>query len=183
VRGFWAPPTGDDEADELPWLIARETPRLRRYARSLLNDAAAADDLVQDCLERALRKRHLWQRRGSMRGWLLRMLHNLYVNGIKGRRREGSLDDLEETGAMPAEPARQIVRVELREMLEALDKLPAEQRETILLVVLEGISYDEAAWVLGVPVGTVRSRLARGRRTLYEMRRGQVRRGQLRRVK
>lgn len=191
MRGFWPSPAGGgDEADEeLPWLIAREAPRLRRYAGSLVRgDAAAADDLVQDCLERALRKRHLWQRRGSMRSWLLRMLHNLYVNRVKGRRTEALLDDLGETTAglaLSAEPARQVARVELREMLEALGRLPAEQRETILLVVLEGVSYDEAAWILGVPVGTVRSRLARGRKALYEMRRGrgQVQRPPLQRVK
>ena len=190
MRGSWAPPPGGgDEADddEVPWLIAREVPRLRRYARSLLGDAAAADDLVQDCLERALRKRHLWQRRGTMRGWLLRMLYNLYVNAVRGRRREWSLDEIGAAAAMPVEPARQIMRVELREMVDALGGLPAEQREAILLVVLEGVSYDEAASVLGVPVGTVRSRLARGRRALYELRRGrqEVPRGggQLRRVK
>jgi RNA polymerase sigma-70 factor, ECF subfamily len=191
MLGSWAPPGADAgnpaDEDEVPWLIAREVPRLRRYARSLLGDPTAADDLVQDCLERALRKRHLWQRRGTMRGWLLRILYNLYVNALKGRRRERSLDEIGDAGPVPTEPARQIMRVELREMVEALDRLPAEQREAILLVVLEGVSYDEAASVLGVPIGTVRSRLARGRRTLFELRRGrqEVRQGgaRLRRVK
>lgn len=183
MRGLWPTPAGDEADEELPWLIAREAPRLRRYAGSLLNDAAAADDLVQDCVERALRKRHLWQRRGSMRAWLLRMLYNLYLNAAKRRRRDASLDDLGDGGALAAEPARQATRVELREMLAALDKLPAEQRETLLLVVLEGVTYDEAAWILGVPVGTVRSRLARGRRSLYELRRERAPRAQLQRVK
>lgn len=158
--------------DELKWMIARELPRLRRYARALRYQPAAADDLVQDCLERALRKRHLWTRRGSLRNWLLRMLYRTHLNALRSRRLQSSLDELTDSDPALAQPAAQIQRVELREMETALDRLPREQRDTLLLVVLEGLTYDEAASVLGVPVGTVRSRLSRARSTLVAMREG-----------
>lgn len=158
-------------ADEVAWLVAQELPRLRRYARALKRDAAAADDLVQDCVERALRKRHLWRRQGSIRSWLLRMLYRVHLNGLRSRRTHQSIDSIGEVEAGLVEPARQVMRVELREMAEALERLPDEQRDTVTLVALEGLSYDEAAMVLGVPVGTVRSRLSRGRAALADMRR------------
>jgi RNA polymerase sigma-70 factor, ECF subfamily len=158
--------------DELKWMIARELPRLRRYAHALRYQPAAADDLVQDCLERALRKRHLWTRRGSLRNWLLRMLYRTHLNALRGRRPQASLDDLTDAEPALAQPASQTQRVELREMEEALGRLPAEQRDTLLLVVLEGLTYDEAAFVLQVPVGTVRSRLSRARSTLVRLREG-----------
>jgi RNA polymerase sigma-70 factor (ECF subfamily) len=154
---------------EIQWLIVREIPNLRRFARALLRDGDAADDLVQDCLERALRKHHLWLRRGSMRAWLLRMLYNLYLNGATRRRRIRSSASLHECEEQQASPASQEACHHLRDTIAALELLPEPQREAILLMALQDLSYDEAAWVLGVPVGTVRSRLSRGREALREM--------------
>jgi RNA polymerase sigma-70 factor (ECF subfamily) len=169
--------------DELQWLIAREIPHLRRYARVLLRDPDAADDLVQDCLERALKKRHLWRRQGSMRRWLFRMLYNVCMNTKKTRRRDRLAVPLEAITSTMAEGPRQEKYLECRAIAEALDRLPEEQYAAITLIALEGLSYDEAAWILGIPVGTLRSRLARGRETLRTLSAGTLRRGRVRRVK
>ena len=156
--------------DELPGLIAREIPHLHRYAQALLRDPDAADDLVQDCLERALRKRQLWRRQGSMRSWLFRMLYNIFLNTRQSRRRARLVIPLEAIAPTMAESPQQEQYVECRDIAEALDQLPKPQYTAIILIVLEGLSYDEAAWTLGVPVGTLRSRLSRGRETLRTLR-------------
>jgi RNA polymerase sigma-70 factor, ECF subfamily len=158
--------------DELQWLIAREIPHLRRYALALLRDTDAADDLVQDCLERALRKRCLWRRQGSMRSWLFRMLYNVFLNTKNSRQRERLTVPLEVIAPTMAESPRQEKYVECRNIAEALDQLPEPQYAAIILIALEGLSYDEAAWILRVPVGTLRSRLSRGRETLRTLRPG-----------
>jgi RNA polymerase sigma-70 factor (ECF subfamily) len=172
--------------DDTEWLITREVPGLRRYARALVRDRDRADDLVQECLERALRKRHLWRRIGTMRGWLLKILYNAHVNLIRSHRRTPETTPLGDVSV--TQPARQFGHMQLQEMARALDELPALQRETLLLVVLEGLSYEEAACVLDVPVGTVRSRISRAREALQslsldETRPAAVRSGTLRRVK
>lgn len=152
--------------NDFQWLIAREIPHLRRYARALTRDVEEADDLVQDCLERALRKRHLWRRQGSLRGWLFRMLYHVHLNSRRGeRRRPTTRAAPEAVEAVPA-PANQESHVECRRVADALDRLPAPQREALLLVSLEGMPYDQAAWVLDIPVGTLRSRLSRARDAL-----------------
>jgi RNA polymerase sigma-70 factor, ECF subfamily len=152
--------------DELQGLIAHEIPHLRRYARTLLRDTDAADDLVQDCLERALRKRQLWRRQGSMRSWLFRMLYHVFVNTTHTRRRARLVVPLEAIAPIMAESPRQEKYVECRDITAALAQLPEPQYTAISLIALEGLSYDEAAWILGVPIGTLRSRLSRGRETL-----------------
>ncbi len=147
--------------------IAAEIPYLQRCALALARDPDAADDLVQDCLERALLKRHLWLGKGHIRSWLYRVLHNVHVNDRRHpARRHLAAISHDEIAASVAEPARQDQHMECRDLAAALDKLPTEQRETIVLIALEGRAYEEAAGILGVPVGTVRSRLARGRVTL-----------------
>lgn len=146
--------------------LAAEIPYLRRYALVLARDPDLADDLVQDCMERALLKRHLWLGRGLMRSWLYRMLHNVYVNGRRHPRRRYTSATVHESHGAMTQPARQDQRLECRDLAEALDKISAEQRETIVLVAFEGCAYEEAAAILGIPVGTVRSRLARGREAL-----------------
>ncbi len=154
--------------DEIKWLMAREVPRLRRYAMSLVNNADAADDLVQDTLERAIRKRHLWQRRGSMRSWLYRILYNVFLNQIAARekrRKEITLD----LAPTLSEPAFQEQHAMCRDIAEAMGRLPAQQRAAIALTAVEGLSYDEAAGVLGIPIGTLRSRLSRGREMLKRL--------------
>jgi len=149
--------------------IEAEIPRLRRYARALARDVAAADDLVQDCLTRALGKLHLWQEGTDLRAWLFTILHNQYVNQVRRAVREGSATGLSETEPMLTRAPHQGKRLELRDLERAIAKLPEEQRAVILLVGLEGMRYEEVAEVLDVPVGTVRSRLSRGREALRRL--------------
>lgn len=151
--------------DDTKWLISREIPHLRRYARALRRESDAADDLVQDCLERAIRKRHLWRRDGTIRSWLFRILHNLYVNDEKRRRRRRPVPIDEAWNLQPSLPGQE-KRVEMLDVAAAMDRLPVEQRAAILLVALEGMTYDEAASTLRIPVGTLRSRISRGREAL-----------------
>ncbi len=154
--------------EEFDWLLSREIPHLRRYAYALVHDPVSADDLVQDCLERALRKWRLWKPNGRIRSWLFRMLYRVYLNQNTRRRRDAALLPLT-AGREPASTFReQDLTVELRDIGSAIDRLPDEQRAAILLVALEDVNYDEAAWILGVPVGTLRSRLSRGRETLRD---------------
>ena len=154
---------------EIRHSIEAEIPRLRRYARALARDVAAADDLVQDCLARALGKLHLWQEGTDLRAWLFTILHNQYVNQVRRAVREGAAVGLSETEPMLTRPPHQARSVELRDLERAIAKLPEEQRAVILLVGLEGMRYEEVAQVLDVPVGTVRSRLSRGREALRRL--------------
>jgi RNA polymerase sigma factor (sigma-70 family) len=141
-------------------------PRLRRYARALAGDRAAADDLVQDTLERAWAKLHLYRRGTDLRAWLFTVMHNVYVNQLRAARPVAQLDE-----EMPelSQPARQSDGLELRDLDLAIRRLPPEQREVLLLVVLEDMSYEAAAGTLGIPIGTVMSRLARAREKLRSM--------------
>jgi RNA polymerase sigma-70 factor (ECF subfamily) len=169
--------------DELKWLIAREIPHLRRYALALLRDPDAADDLVQDCLERALRKRHLWRRHGSMRSWLVRILYTVFLNAKKTRWRDKLTVPLETIAPTLGVLPRQEKYVECCDIAEALAHLPDPQYAAIMLIALEGLSYDEAAWILGVPIGTLRSRLSRGRETLRTLGVKAFRHDKVRRIK
>ena len=149
--------------------IEAEIPRLRRYARALTRDAVLADDLVQDCLTRALDKLHLWQSDTDLHAWLFAILHNQYVNHIRRSVREGAIFGLSDDEPSLARAPQQGCRLELRDLERAIAKLPGEQRAAILLVGLEGMGYEEVAGILNVPVGTVRSRLSRGRETLRRL--------------
>jgi RNA polymerase sigma-70 factor (ECF subfamily) len=161
-------PPGPRGAENCPQVIAQievEIPRLRRFARAMVRDAALADDLVQECLERALSRLHLWQPGTNLRAWLFTILRNLHINGI--RRQQTFVDiDGEVQSGLGGCHGSQVVRLELRDLRRALDKVPREQREVVLLIGLEGISYAEAAEILDVSIGTVKSRLSRGRRAL-----------------
>ena len=141
-------------------------PRLRRYARALNRNEAAADDLVQDCLVRAIAKQHLWQEGTDLRAWLFTILHNQYVNQVRQAVREGTAVAVSETEPSLTRAANHDKRLELRDLDRALAKLPDEQRAVILMVGLEGMRYEAVAEIIGVPVGTVRSRLSRGREAL-----------------
>lgn len=141
-------------------------PALRRYARALTRNVDRADDLVQDCLERAIRKRGLFRPTGPLQAWLFRMLVNLWRNSLRSERRRGEHVAYDALVIEPSIPAPQHGRLALGEMNRALDRLPDDQRETLLLVVLEGVSYEEAATILGIPIGTVMSRLSRARAAL-----------------
>ena len=147
-------------------LIVAEIPRLRRYARALTGDRAAADDLVQDCLERAWSRFHLWRRGSDMRAWLFTVMHNIHVNDLRQARRRPSHLALAED--MAGDP-RQRDTLEALGLARALARLPGDQRAAVLLVGLEDMSYAEAAKILGVPIGTLRSRLARGRERLRRL--------------
>jgi RNA polymerase sigma-70 factor, ECF subfamily len=149
--------------------IEFEIPRLRRYARALTRDVVSADDLVQDCLTRALGKLHLWQEGSDLRAWLFTILHNQYVNHIRRAVREGATVALNETEPMLSRAPQQGKRLELRDLERAIAQLPEEQRSVILLVGLEGMRYEEVAAVLDVPIGTIRSRLSRGREALRRL--------------
>ena len=149
--------------------IEAELPRLRRYARALVRDAVGADDLVQDCLTRALGKLHLWREGTDLRAWLFTILHNQYVNYVRSSVRAGTTVEFGEADLLLSQPANQEAGLKLRDLDRALGQLPAEQRAVILLIGLEGMSYDEVAAAVGVPTGTVRSRLSRGRLALREL--------------
>ena len=136
-------------------------PNLRRYARALVGDRDAADDLVQDTLERAVRKFHLW-RPGDLRAWLFSVMHNVFVNQLKARR----ISPAQEVDENLAGTANTAAVTDLRDLERGLAKLPAEQREVLLMVGLEDMSYAEVSRALGVPMGTVMSRLSRAREKL-----------------
>ena len=142
--------------------IVAHIPRLRRYARALAGDNHRADDLVQDTLERALAKFYLWRRGSDLRAWLFTIMHNVFINQLKARR-ELALDDGVEEGL---QSAPQSDPLELRDLDAALMLLPVGQREVLLLVGLEQLSYAEVSKALGIPAGTVMSRLSRGRERL-----------------
>jgi RNA polymerase sigma-70 factor (ECF subfamily) len=154
-----------EEAERLVDLI----PRLRRYARALVSDRASADDLVQDTLERAWAKLHLYRRGTDLRAWLFTVMHNVHVNKVRATRATDSLDD-----EMPelAQRAVQGDALIVRDLDRSIALLPAEQRAVLLLVTLEDMSYEEVARTLSIPIGTVMSRLSRAREKLRAMMHG-----------
>lgn len=146
-------------------LVEQEIQRLRRYARALTCDRERADDLVQDCLTRALAKQHLWQPGTDLRAWLFTILHYSRVGDLRPSGREALRNRIAIKILTPL-PSGADSRLELLDLHRAIGKLPEHQRQVLLLVGLEGISYGQAAAVIGVPVGTVRSRIARARESL-----------------
>jgi RNA polymerase sigma-70 factor (ECF subfamily) len=148
--------------------VSELIPRLRRYARALTGERTAADDLVQDTLERAWTKLHLWRTGSDLRAWLFTIMHNVHVNQVRSRAATATLP-LDED--MPDTPARatQADMLEVRDIDSALRRLPVEQREVLLLIALEHMSYQETADTMGIPIGTVMSRLARARDRLRIM--------------
>ena len=145
-------------------LILPYIPNLRRYARALVGDRHAADDLVQDTLERAVRKFHLW-RPGDLRAWLFSIMHNVFVNQLKARKVRPEVE-ADETLAAPIPTATSMDIIDLE---RALQGLAPEQREVVLLVGLEEMTYAEVSRALGIPIGTVMSRLSRGRERLRKL--------------
>jgi RNA polymerase sigma factor (sigma-70 family) len=155
-----------NEAQRLVDLI----PRLRRYARALVGDRATADDLVQDTLERAWAKLHLYRRGTDLRAWLFTVMHNVHVNRVRASRPTDTLED-----EMPelAQRAAQGDTLLVRDLDRGIALLPAEQRAVLLLVTLEEMSYEQVARALGIPIGTVMSRLSRAREKLRALMQGQ----------
>lgn len=156
--------------------ILEHLPRLRRYARALTWDRFAADDLVQDTVERALGKWGLFRLGTRLDAWLLGIMHNLFVNQYRAAVARGPHFAVEDLAAEPAVPGRQSEALEVADLTAALDRLPSEQREVLLLVTLEELSYRETAAILGLPLGTVMSRLSRGRDRLRQLLDGEARR-------
>lgn len=147
-------------------LLIAEIPRLRRYAIALLRDRVAADDLVQDVVLRGLDRLHLWRDGTNMRTWLFTIMHNLHANDMRRRSRTADNQPLDAAALSHGTPPEQEAAVELSQLSDAIAGLPAPQRQVLLLVGLEGFSYADAAEALGVPVGTVMSRLSRTREEL-----------------
>lgn len=167
----------DDEAAILACI-----PSLRRYARGLTGDPHRADDLVQDTLERAWSRYSRWQRRGELRAWMFGIMHNHFIDGVRAGNRRA---EQTAAGDLPDAPVRatQTDHLEVRDLDRCLQGLPAEQREVLLLVCVEDLSYQETAQVLGVPMGTVMSRLSRARERLGALMQGQQPASRLHRVK
>ena len=143
-------------------------PRLRRFARALARNADDADDLVQLALERALSRTGQMRADASLAGWTFGILRNAWIDELRARARRarllGPAGDIEETADASRAGAAEVLSVQ-----EAMARLPEEQRSAVVLVLIEGLSYKEAAQVMQVPIGTLTSRLARGREALQEM--------------
>jgi RNA polymerase sigma-70 factor (ECF subfamily) len=148
--------------------LEQQIPRLRRYAWALVRDGVRADDLVQDTLVRAIAKEHLWQPGTNLTAWLFTLMHNQSVNTVRRARREGTTVAAEQCSELVATTDPQ-GSCKLRDLDRAMSRLPDEQRQVLLLVGLEGMAYDEAAFILRIPVGTVRSRLSRARESLRRL--------------
>jgi len=149
--------------------LEQAIPRLRRYARALTWNATLADDLVQETLARAIDKQHLWKPGTDIRAWLFAIMHNQHVNQVRRAVRDAANVDVEGCPQTLIATTDPTALRQLRELEHALGQLREEQRQVVLLVGLEGMSYDETAAILNVPVGTVRSRLSRGRETLRQL--------------
>lgn len=152
--------------------LADHLPSLRRYARALTGEAWAADDLVQDTLERACTKWRLWLIGTDLRAWLFTMMHNLHMNQLRRLRRQPAAEAWADPDELDAVPAAAPPAEHALDLQRCLLRLPEEQRATLLLVTLEDMSYEDVARVTGVPVGTVMSRLSRARGRLRELMEG-----------
>lgn len=150
--------------------MIQEIPSLRRYARFLVREADYADDLVQECLARAVANIERWQPGTNMKGWLVVMLRNIFINDIKRRRHRPLLTfdgSIEQIGG--SAHGGQEERVHLDDVQRAFNRLTRDHREVLLLIAVEGLQYEEAAAILNVPIGTVRSRISRARESLREL--------------
>lgn len=163
-------------------LMLEEIPRLRRYARALLHDPSRADDLVQDTLERAWGRLGMWRSGSDIRAWLFTIMHNIFVNQVRRKQVIDASAPLSDTETELAARDSTDSTLVLRDLSAALQQLPDDYREVVLLVGLEQMQYGEAAKVLGIPVGTVMSRLSRGRERLQALM-GPATQATLRRVK
>jgi RNA polymerase sigma-70 factor (ECF subfamily) len=148
-------------------MIEGTIPRLRRYAIALSRNPVDADDLVQETLLRALSKLHLWEVGSNLHAWLFTIMHHQRANDVRRAVRGSKI--FVDTAADLGRPGSQLDSIQLQELGKALACLPAAQRSVVLLIGLEGMTYEEVAGILDVPIGTVRSRLARARAALREM--------------
>jgi RNA polymerase sigma-70 factor (ECF subfamily) len=161
----------EDQLDNFSELLEQHIPRLRRYAFALhRSNRSRADDLVQDTLVRAIAKQHLWQPGTNLQGWLFTLMYHQNVNDVRRAAIRRDLSDtVEEFHDTLAAVNDTSASLQLRDLDRALAKLPIERRKIILLVALEGMSYAAVGKLLGIPIGTVRSRISRGRAMLRQM--------------
>lgn len=158
------------DKDSVTSILVGQIPYLRRYARALTQNVSDADDLVQNCLVRAIAKMDRFEAGTNLRAWLLAIMHNIFIDSFRKKRRAREVCETTETiqkGMFT--PANQFRRVQVTDVEAALSKLPAAQRSTLLLIALENLTYEEVAAITEVPVGTVRSRLSRARHALIQM--------------
>ncbi len=162
--------------------LVEHIPHLRRYARSLTRDIQQSEDLVQECLGRALSRMSQWQADTNLRAWLFTIMHNLHINNLRQRKLSSGADSLDGVELMDTRQNGQDTAMEMQDLERAMAQLTTEHREILMLVCVEGMSYSEVASVLGVATGTVMSRLHRARETLRHWLSGEVP-PKLRRVK
>jgi len=151
--------------NEFGRLLEKEIPRLRRYAFALTRNMSRADDLVQDTLVRAIAKQRGWQCGTNLRAWLFTLMHNQNADFVRRSAREGAVE-FDDKWPFPTAATDPAAGLSLRDLDRALARISEEQRQVVLLIGLEDISYKEAATILDVPIGTIRSRLSRGRESL-----------------
>ena len=151
--------------------LAALLPRLRRFAHSLSHNSADADDLTQATIERALRSRDQWQEGTRLDSWSYRIMRNLWIDTARARTRKMSREAPEEEGLSVGEDPRDAMdaAVDLKRVMAAMGQLPDEQREVVALILVEGFGYREVSEMLDLPIGTVSSRLVRGRTALLAM--------------
>jgi RNA polymerase sigma-70 factor (ECF subfamily) len=151
--------------------LSQLLPRLRRFAHGLSRSPADADDLTQMTIERALRSRDQWQEGTRLDSWTYRIMRNLWIDTVRSRQRKEKLEaPPEEAETVGIDPGEQIAAsIDLQRVMRAMEQLPDEQREVVALILIEGFGYREAAEMLDLPIGTVSSRLVRGRTALLDM--------------
>jgi len=154
--------------------MVQHIPSMRRYARALLGDRERADDLVQDTLARGLDKMRLWAPGTDMRAWLFSIMHNLFVNAYKKSSRQPACYPLSELDEASARDSRPDQLLQLSDLEAGLKQLLPEQKEVLLLITIEGMSYQEVSEILNIPRGTVMSRLHRAREHLRRWMSGEV---------
>lgn len=150
-------------------LVEREIPRLRRYARYLVRDPNRADDLVQETLVRAIEKLHTWQQGTNMRAWLFVIMRNSFISEVRNEKRRPMTSILRDDHPAYAVTGGEMTHVAFIDVQRAFEVLSEDHRDILQLVVIEGLKYEEAAAVLNVPIGTVRSRVARARLALRDL--------------
>lgn len=153
-------------------LLAEQIPNLRRYARALTQHVHAGEDLVQDCLERAWSRRTSWHEGTNLRAWLFTIMHNLFINEVKRNKLARDYTSSVVDAHVDASPSHDNNQM-LRDLESCLAKMKPEYREVVLLAGLENLDYKEIALVIDAPIGTVMSRLSRGREELRELMSGQ----------
>lgn len=158
---------GQQEPADFGAALVDHVPALRAYGRALTRDLGEADDLVQDCLLKAMEKQHLYKRGTNLRAWLLTVLRNLFINDYRRKQARGTPLSFDENFHDAKGPEPMSASRATRDQIEAaLASLPAEQREVVVLIPMQGFSYEEVAEITKVPLGTVRSRLSRARTAL-----------------